>query len=118
MMAERTIHLTQKAILAATKQLAKRGTPDAFLRVGITGSGCHGYAYAIEFADEKHSRDVQFDFDGMKVLVDPKSLVLLDNATLDHETKLVGGGFKWRNPNVASSCGCGESFSVKTAEMA
>ena len=117
-MTERTIQLTSKAVLAATKQLVKRGTPDAYLRLGVKGGSCSGYAYTIEIADEKRERDVQFDFDSLKVLVDPKSLVLLDNSTLDHETKLLGGGFKFLNPNVESSCGCGESFSVKTSEIA
>jgi iron-sulfur cluster assembly protein len=117
-MTERQINLTSKAIFAAIKQLNKRGTPDAFLRVGIKGGSCAGYSYVIEFADEKQSRDVQFDFGALKVVVDPKSLVLLDQATLDHETKLIGGGFSFQNPNVETSCGCGESFSVKTTESA
>ncbi len=111
-MTERTINLTPKAVEAAQKQLLKRGTPDAFLRLGIRGGACSGYEYVILIADEKHSRDLTFEFDGLQVIVDPKSLVLLDKATLDYEAKLVGGGFRFDNPQAVSKCGCGASFDV------
>jgi iron-sulfur cluster assembly protein len=66
----------------------------------------------IEFAEESTARDRVFDFDGLKVVVDPKSLVLLQGSTLDYETKLMSHGFKFVNPNEKTGCGCGESFTV------
>lgn len=106
------IDVTPKAVAKAREALAKRGTPDAMLRLGVRGGGCSGFSYVIEFADEARPRDHVFEFDGVKVVVDPKSLVFLAGTTLDYETKLMGHGFKFVNPNEKSSCGCGESFTV------
>ncbi len=107
-----SIMVSPKAALKAKEALAKRGTPSAMLRVGVRGGGCSGFGYVIEFADEPSARDKVFEFDGLKVVVDPKSLVLLHGATLDYETRLMGHGFKFVNPNEKTSCGCGESFTV------
>jgi len=105
--------LTAAAQKHAKLQLERRGTPNAYLRLGINGSGgCAGYSYHIEWADEKRSTDLEFTFDSLKVIVDPKSIILLNNSTLDYETKLVGGGFRFHNPAAISKCGCGESFGV------
>jgi iron-sulfur cluster assembly protein len=109
---ELTVRLTPRAVEEAKKALVKRGTPDAYLRLGVKGGGCSGFSYVIEFADEKRTRDLQFDFDGLKVLSDPKSLVFLNESTLDYEIKLMQRGFKFVNPNESGGCGCGESFSV------
>lgn len=84
----------------------------AGLRVGVRGGGCSGFSYVIEFADETTPRDQVFEFDGLKVVVDPKSLVFLNGSTLDYETRLMSHGFKFINPNESAGCGCGESFSV------
>jgi iron-sulfur cluster assembly protein len=107
-----SINLTPRAVEKAREALRKRGTPDAFLRLGVKGGGCSGFSYVIEFADETRTRDVVFEFDGVKVVVDPKSLVFLNGTTLDYEVKLMQHGFKFVNPNEKSSCGCGESFTV------
>ena len=104
--------LTPKAVEMARKALERRGTPDAFLRLGVRGGGCSGVSYAIEFSDKKRLKDHVFDFDGVRVLVDPKSLVYLRGSVLDYEIKLMEHGFKFRNPNIKASCGCGESFGV------
>lgn len=106
------IILTPKAIDKAKFSLLKRGTPDAALRLGVKGSGCSGLAYLIEFEDKIGSKDIVFDFEGLKVVVDPKSLVYLKGSTLDYEIKLMQHGFKFINPNAKTSCGCGESFDV------
>ncbi len=106
------VQVTPKAALKAREALVKRGTPDAMLRLGVRGGGCSGFAYVIEFADETTPRDQVFEFDGLKVVVDPKSLVFLNGSTLDYETKLMSHGFKFINPNESAGCGCGESFSV------
>lgn len=106
------VELTPKAIEMAKKALAKRGTPDAGLRLGVKGGGCSGLSYVIEFADKVHARDLVFDLDGLKVVVDPKSIVFLQGTVLDYEVKLMQHGFKFRNPNEKAGCGCGESFGV------
>jgi iron-sulfur cluster assembly protein len=106
------VRLTAKAIEMAKKALLKRGTPDAALRLGVRGGGCSGASYAIEFADKIRDRDHVFDFAGLRVVVDPKSLVYLRGSVLDYEVQLMQHGFKFKNPNESSSCGCGESFSV------
>ena len=104
--------LTPKAIEMAKKALIKRGTPAAALRIGVRGGGCSGASYAIEFSDKIRDRDHQYDFDGLRVVVDPKSLVYLRGSVLDYEIQLMQHGFKFKNPNEKSACGCGESFSV------
>ena len=78
----------------------------------MRGGGCSGVSYAIEFAEKARPRDQLFDFDGLRVVVDPKSLVYLRGSVLDYEIQLMQHGFKFQNPNEKSSCGCGESFSV------
>ena len=106
------VQVTPKAVVKAREALVKRGTPDAMLRLGVRGGGCSGFSYVIEFADEPSVRDQVFDFEGLKVVVDPKSLVFLNGSTLDYETKLMSHGFKFVNPNESAGCGCGESFGV------
>ena len=106
------VRLTPKAIQMAKQALIKRGTPDAALRLGVRGGGCSGVSYAIEFSDKIRERDNVFDFEGLKVLVDPKSLVYLRDAVLDYQVKLMQHGFAFVNPNEKSSCGCGESFTI------
>ncbi len=106
------VRLTPKAIEMAKRALQKRGTPEGALRLGVRGGGCSGVSYAIEFADKIRERDNVYDFDGLSVVVDPKSLVYLRGSVLDYEIQLMQHGFKFQNPNEKSSCGCGESFSV------
>jgi iron-sulfur cluster assembly protein len=106
------VRLTLKAIEMAKKALQRRGTPGGALRLGVRGGGCSGVSYAIEFSDKVRERDHKFDFDGLMVVVDPKSLVYLRGSVLDYEVQLMQHGFKFRNPNEKSNCGCGESFSV------
>jgi len=106
------VQLTPKAIRMAKQALMKRGTPAAALRLGVRGGGCSGVSYAIEMADKTRERDNVYLFDGLRVVVDPKSLVYLRGSVLDYEVKLMQHGFKFVNPNEKSSCGCGESFTV------
>lgn len=110
--AKDTVLLTPKAIRMAKLALVKRGTPEASLRLGVRGGGCSGVSYAIEMADKVRDRDNVLPFDGLRVVVDPKSLVYLRGSVLDYEVKLMQHGFKFLNPNEKSSCGCGESFTV------
>jgi iron-sulfur cluster assembly protein len=104
------IDLTDKAVAEIKKQREKRGSPQASLRVGIRGGGCTGFSYLFEWSDgEPRAKDNVFEKDGVKLYVDPKSLVYLDGTTLDFVTSMMGYGFKFENPNVKSTCGCGES---------
>ncbi|RYE94758.1 MAG: iron-sulfur cluster assembly accessory protein [Myxococcales bacterium] len=106
--------LTPKAVVMAKNRLVKRGTPDAALRLGVRGGGCSGFNYVIEFSDDApRDRDRVFDFDGLKVYVDKKSLVYLAGSVLDWENTLMQQGFKFKNPQEAASCGCGHSFTVR-----
>lgn len=110
--AKEIVQLTPKAIRMAKQALMKRGTPASALRLGVRGGGCSGVSYAIEMADKTRERDNVYVFDGLRVVVDPKSLVYLRGSVLDYEVKLMQHGFKFVNPNEKSSCGCGESFTV------
>lgn len=109
---EAAVELTPKAIEMAKKAISRRDTPTEGLRLGVRGGGCSGVSYAIEFADKVRSKDHVFEFDGLKVIIDPKSLVYLRGSVLDYEFKLMEHGFKFRNPNMKRGCGCGESFSI------
>ena len=104
--------LTPKAVEMARKALVRRGTPDAAIRLGVRGGGCSGVSYAMEFTDGPRAKDHVLDFGGVRVVIDPKSMVYLRGTVLDYEVKLMEHGFNFRNPNEKSSCGCGESFGV------
>ncbi|MCK4586209.1 MAG: iron-sulfur cluster assembly protein IscA [Gammaproteobacteria bacterium] len=82
------------------------------LRLGVKTTGCSGMAYIIEFADEIDNDDSVFEDKGVKVLIDPKSLIYLDGTEVDFTKEGLNEGFKFNNPNVKDSCGCGESFTV------
>ncbi len=112
------VAVSPQAIDAIARQMKKRGTPDASLRLGVRGGGCSGFTYVIEFHDgPPHSRDRVLEFvaaDGTRVRVvsDPKSLLYLQGTVLEWEQTLMRQGFKFANPNEKSGCGCGSSFSV------
>lgn len=109
-----TVLITDKAVEFAKQKLAARGTPDAAIRLGIKGGGCSGFSYVIQFEDDPpRERDRVFDAGGVRFIVDKKSLIYLAGSALDYERTLMFQGFKFRNPNEASSCGCGHSFTVR-----
>jgi iron-sulfur cluster assembly protein len=104
------INMTDTAVAEIQRQKAKRGTPDAALRIGIRGGGCTGFSYLFEWHDgAPRERDKVFERDGVRLVVDPKSIVYLDGMTLDFVTGMMGHGFKFQNPNAKGACGCGES---------
>lgn len=106
--------ISETAAEFARKKLTARGTPDAAIRLGIKGGGCSGYSYVIQFEDDPpRERDRLFEVNGVRFMVDKKSMIYLAGAMLDYENKLMFQGFKFRNPNEASSCGCGHSFHVR-----
>ncbi len=94
------------------RALADRGQEGDFLRVKITGGGCNGLSYKMKFVDAPKRGDILVRSAGATVLVDTKSALYLRGTQLDYSDKLVGGGFKFSNPNAKSSCSCGESFSI------
>lgn len=110
--AEPKIELTAKAVEMAKKAILRREGATAGLRLGVRGGGCSGASYVIEFAEKIRDRDKVFEFDGLKVIVDPKSLIYLRGTVLDYEVKLMSHGFKFQNPNEKKGCGCGESFRI------
>lgn len=83
------------------------------LRLGVRGGGCSGLTYSIQFDAQPGPRDKVFDFAGAKVFIDPKSLVYLDELTLDYKSELMQQGFIFQNPKAKHSCSCGTSFSVE-----
>src|SRR5574343_181284 len=105
------ITLTEKAAKHVANFLVKRGKGIG-LRLGVRTSGCSGMAYRLEFVDETAEEDLVFESNGVKVVVDPKSLPYIDGMELDFVREGLNEGFKFNNPNVKDQCGCGESFNV------
>jgi iron-sulfur cluster assembly protein len=105
------ISLTPAAAQRVEKFLENRGKGIG-LRLGVKTTGCSGMAYTLEFVDEIQTEDMSFESHGIKVIVDPKSLVYIDGTELDFTKEGLNEGFKFNNPNVADECGCGESFTV------
>lgn len=97
---------------AKLRALIDREQKGAFLRVKISGGGCNGLSYKMKFVAEPKRGDILVRSAGAEVLVDTKSALYLRGTQLDYSDKMVGGGFKFSNPNAKSSCSCGESFSI------
>jgi iron-sulfur cluster assembly protein len=106
-----TVSVTPKAATQIRKALLKRGGGYG-LRVAIKTSGCSGYAYALEFADAAATGDVAFESEGVNLLIEAKSLPMIDGTQLDWVREGLNEGFKFNNPNASATCGCGESFTV------
>src|SRR5437773_12350343 len=109
---ERLIKLTPNASKKVNALLAKQGRPGGVLRVAVMGGGCSGLQYKMDLQDGPANRDILVDTTGVKVVVDPKSALYVTGSELDFVEALQGGGFQVKNPNAASSCSCGESFSA------
>ena len=108
------ITLTREAAEFVQQRLAKEGRPAAALRVGVRGGGCNGLMYVLDYTDEApRARDLVYDFYGTRVLVDNRSIDYIDGSTITYENTLMFQGLKFKNPLEASTCGCGETFSVK-----
>lgn len=105
------ITLTETAAERVKTFLENRGKGIG-LRLGIKTSGCSGMAYVLEFIDELEEGDQVFESQGVKIIVDPKSLLYIDGTELDYGKEGLNEGFKFNNPNVKDQCGCGESFTV------
>ena len=105
------ITLTEPAADRVRNYLDARGS-GVGLRVGVQKTGCNGWAYVINYADEVGDEDVVFEDRGVKLVVDPTSLELIDGTEVDFVKEGLNEAFRFRNPNVSGECGCGESFSV------
>jgi iron-sulfur cluster assembly protein len=105
------ITLTAAAAERVQKFLANRGK-GVGLRLGVKTTGCSGMAYVLEFVDGVEPDDQVFESHGVKVVINPKSLVYLDGTELDYGKEGLNEGFRFNNPNVKDTCGCGESFNV------
>jgi len=105
------LSITDTAAQRVQDFLANRGKGEG-IRLGVKTTGCSGMAYVVEFVDVIDEQDVVFESHGVKIFVDPKSLVYLDGTELDYGKEGLNEGFQFNNPNVKDMCGCGESFNV------
>ena len=105
------ISLTPTAAQRVRNHLEKRGSGIG-LRLGVTQTGCSGYSYVINYADDIDPADIVFEDQGVKVVVDPDALALIDGTEVDFVKNGLNEAFSFRNPNISGECGCGESFNV------
>ncbi|MGH2682793.1 MAG: HesB/IscA family protein [Actinomycetota bacterium] len=106
------IEVTEMAATKARSLAEREGRPEACLRVRVTAGGCAGFHYKLSFEDTASGEDHVIESHGLRVLVDPKSVPVIEGSTLDFSEELLGGGFKMLNPRAVHECACGESFSV------
>ena len=109
--AQKQVYVTPKAVQKIREAFAREGVKGG-LRLGVLGGGCSGLSYQFKFAPEPRPRDHVFEFEDVKVFVDPKSMLFLDGMTLDWKDSLMQSGFVFNNPHAQKSCGCGSSFSA------
>ena len=109
---ERLIKVTASAADKVKSLLVKQGRAQGVLRVAVIGGGCSGLQYKMDLQDAPANRDILVQSGGIKVVVDPKSALYVTGSDLDYIDALQGGGFKVKNPNAATTCSCGESFSA------
>jgi iron-sulfur cluster assembly accessory protein len=106
------VNMTPTAVAKVKEIMAQQNPVPAGLRVGVVGGGCSGFSYSMSFESGAGMMDKVIDVDGLKVFVDATSMMYLTGVTVDYVETLEGAGFKFENPNVKSTCGCGSSFSV------
>ena len=113
---ETNINVTANATEVVRKLLVDKNVPDYGLRVFVSGGGCSGMQYGMALEAEARPYDHVVENDGVKIFIDPTSMMYLNGATVDYEDSIMGGGFKIDNPNAASACGCGTSFKAKDGQ--
>jgi iron-sulfur cluster insertion protein len=106
------IKLTPSAVKKIKEIMQTLSDATCALRIGVQGGGCSGFSYSMQWENEKGPMDKEFAFDGLRVFVDPVSIMYLDGCEVDYLETLEASGFKFNNPNVKSTCGCGSSFSA------
>ena len=106
------VDLTDKAAEEVKRLIAAQNLQDHYLRIGVEGGGCSGLMYSLHLDNQLNDNDRVFEAKGVKMVCNPQSAVYLNGTTIDYVTSMVGGGFKFINPNATRSCGCGSSFSA------
>lgn len=106
------VTLTASAARRIAELRLQERTPNAFLRLAVSGGGCSGFQYGFSFEDTRQSDDLVFERDGVVLVIDETSLELIKGSEIDFVTDMMGAAFQVRNPNATSSCGCGKSFSL------
>lgn len=106
------IQLTDTAVAKVNEILAQQEPKPKGLRLSVVGGGCSGFQYSMAFENNQLPLDKVYHYDGLQVFVDQASLLYLDNCSVDYVETMEGAGFKFENPNVTSTCGCGSSFSA------
>lgn len=109
---EQAVTLTESAARRVAELRRQENVPSAFLRLAVSGGGCSGFQYGFSFDDHRKEDDAVFERDGVQLVIDSVSLELVKGAEIDFVEDLMGAAFQVRNPNAASSCGCGNSFSI------
>ena len=109
---ERLVKVTESAARKVSSLLQRQGRVQGVLRVAVIGGGCSGLQYKMDLQDGPANRDFLVETGGIRVVVDPKSALYVTGSELDYVEALTAGGFKVKNPNAATSCSCGESFSA------
>lgn len=107
-----TIQVTPKAVTKIREAFAREGVTGGGLRLGVLGGGCSGLSYQFKYDARQRPADNIFEFDGVKIFIDPKSMLYLDGMTLDYKESLMYSGFAFDNPHATKTCGCGSSFSA------
>ena len=109
---ERLLKVSESASVKVKSLLQRQGRSDGVLRVAVIGGGCSGLQYKLDLQDAPANRDILVESGGIKVVVDPKTAIYVTGSQLEYADKLEDGGFNVNNPNAASTCSCGESFSA------
>src|SRR3974390_2383770 len=106
------VQLTERAVGKVKEIMSSQNPVPNGLRIAVVGGGCSGFSYSMAFENQPNMLDKTYNYEGLKIFVDQASLLYLDGAEVDYVETLEGSGFKFSNPNVKSTCGCGSSFSV------
>jgi iron-sulfur cluster insertion protein len=106
------VTLTESAARRVAVLRQQENAPNAFLRLAVSGGGCSGFQYGFTFDEDRQDDDLAFEYGGVTLVVDPVSLELVKGAQIDFVEDMMGASFQVRNPNAATSCGCGNSFSI------
>ena len=106
------VQLTPRAVDKVKEIMGTQGPAPAGLRIAVVGGGCSGFSYSMAFENTPNMLDKSYSYDGLKVFIDQASMLYLDGAEVDYVESMEGSGFKFNNPNVKTTCGCGSSFSA------
>ncbi len=107
-----SITITPSASDQVRRMMTENSLVDHVVRIGVSAGGCSGYSYVLDIVDEVQKTDRRFAQNGVEIICDPKSYLYLNGTEIDYEDSMMGGGFKFNNPNAMGTCGCGSSFTV------